>query len=119
MRSFSLIFGLAACAEATSTTERVDVITEMTPNVPAGEAVYNAECASCHGADGEGGIGPSFVAAFDAFHERGGSWEIEVRSWVEAVIEGIPGSSMPSMGDALTDQQIADVIEYTHATWGM
>jgi polyvinyl alcohol dehydrogenase (cytochrome) len=68
-----------------------------------GAEVYRTSCASCHGTDGRGGVGPSLTGVADrleeAEHER-------------IVREGVPGSQMIGFDDALTDEEIRDVVAY-------
>ena len=64
----------------------------------AGKAIYEANCASCHGAAGEGSANyPSIVG-------KGGSEAIDI------VTNG--DGAMPAFGGTLTEQQIADVVAY-------
>jgi len=74
-----------------------------------GRALFRGNCASCHGSNGEGGLGtrlnsPDFLAmASDAF-------------LVQTLLHGRPGTGMPSWTD-LTSVQIADLLAYLR-TWG-
>jgi mono/diheme cytochrome c family protein len=64
----------------------------------AGRALYETNCAACHGAGGEGsGSYPSIVG-------EGGSDAIDI------VTNGDGG--MPAFGGRLTEQEIADVVAY-------
>ena len=57
----TLLFGLLtlsiACGEKAAV-EEAD-ISGLTGDFDAGEILYNADCAACHGADADGGSGPS------------------------------------------------------------
>jgi mono/diheme cytochrome c family protein len=71
----------------------------------AGQAIFSARCASCHGADGGGGFGPAL---------RGG---VVVAAFPDpaaqvTVVRGGRGS-MPSFEGSLTPEQLAAVVEYT------
>lgn len=74
--------------------------------VSAGEPVYDARCATCHGADGGGGIGPALagrvVAAFPTMADQ-----------VAVVRDGQGG--MPDFGDVLTTEEIDAVVAYTRS----
>jgi mono/diheme cytochrome c family protein len=75
-----------------------------TPQTP-GAAVYASDCASCHGADGEGGVGPQLadgavVKQFPSVDEQ-----------IAFVREG--SGSMPAFGGQLSPAQIRQVVEYT------
>jgi ubiquinol-cytochrome c reductase cytochrome c subunit len=68
MRScFAFVLGalllavLPACNQASRTQLRTAAVqTEMPANVERGRAIYQAQCAACHGRDGTGGqVGPA------------------------------------------------------------
>jgi cytochrome c oxidase cbb3-type subunit III len=70
-----------------------------------GTGVYNARCASCHGADGEGVSAVSLnnpwfhAVASDGFMEH-------------AIVNGRPGTTMAAYGDTLSPVAIADLVAY-------
>jgi len=71
-------------------------------------AVFGASCASCHGGDGSGGIGPPLktariVSRFPAAADQ-----------VAVVTDGRGG--MPSFGSRLSVAQIGAVVEYTRTS---
>lgn len=70
-----------------------------------GAEIYSSRCASCHGSDGGGGIGPrlSGGAVVDAYPE--------VADEIAVVTEG--KGRMPSFGDRLASNEIEQVVEYT------
>lgn len=71
------------------------------PPPPDGQAIYQANCASCHGADGSGGQGPSLQGIVD---EHGVDYATEV------VTNG--RGAMPAWEGQLTAEEIAAVVEY-------
>ena len=71
----------------------------------AGAQVYSAQCAACHGAQGEGGIG---VALIDNAFIKSLS-DTELRQFI---LDGRPGTSMAGFLDRLDDTQLADVIAF-------
>lgn len=79
---------------------RTETIAALTADEAAGMAIYDENCALCHGADGTGGIGSDLTAS--AFNET---------ESIDIVIEG--EGSMPAFGNDLTDQEIKDVVAYT------
>jgi len=97
--------GMMGCGGEEDTGDRVAAILDLEGDPAAGEGVYASECASCHGADGEGGSGPAME---DALHH--GDAET-----VEVILDGIGG--MPAH-DYLDDQEIADVLAYITQEWG-
>jgi mono/diheme cytochrome c family protein len=80
----------------------------------AGEEIYSAFCASCHGADGLGN------ASAAAASSRGVDLHDEISEgpagncWVEVIKNG-EGSMGPVVG--ITDEQIVDVIAYMNANF--
>ena len=93
--SLSLLLGLTACATGDA---RVDTILALSGDAANGGAVFADNCASCHGADGNGGTEEGVVGEDD---------EAEV---VETVLNG--KETMPSFADALSDQDIADLLAW-------
>ena len=76
--------------------------------VPAGDvdgmAVYEANCARCHGDDGTGGRGPSLV---DHVQDHG-----DPETDIGIVTNG--GTNMPSFGEKLTGDEIVAVVDYVY-----
>lgn len=73
-----------------------------------GAALFGQRCASCHGGDGSGGLGPRLaggrvVAQFP-----------DPQDQVDVVINGRGG--MPGFGGRLTDEEIAAIVAYTRST---
>jgi len=69
-----------------------------------GQALYNDECASCHGDDGGGGLGPSLQDLAEGFPD-----EAEV---VAIVTDG--SGSMPGFGDDLSAEEIDAIVAYIY-----
>lgn len=70
-----------------------------------GQAVFATQCAKCHGARGQGGLGPQLAGG--RVVERFPN----VADQVEVVSEG--RGRMPAFGASLTADQIAAVVAYT------
>jgi mono/diheme cytochrome c family protein len=72
---------------------------------PPGAALFSANCARCHGADGGGGLGPKLSGGkvVEAFPN--------VEDQIMFVTRGRDG--MPAFGDTLSPAQIRQVVEYT------
>lgn len=73
----------------------------------AGKKVFSSNCASCHGMQGEGGIGVSLI---DSEWKYGDSDE----AILESVRKGRPGG-MPAWGTFLKADQIESVSAYVHS----
>ena len=105
-----LSVGLAACAAAPPPTP--------TPSDPLvlGQQVFAQYCAPCHGAAGEG-----FVNALDApgLNADSEAHLLSDEAILTAVIDGgaASGGNMAPLGDALTEQQEAAVLQYLHTLW--
>ncbi len=98
--------------------------------VAAGEALYGAHCAACHGAALEGQVadwrspGPDGLMPAPPHDETGHTWhhsdavlvEITARG-TAAVVGGGYRSAMPGFGDVLSDEEIRAVLAYIKSTW--
>lgn len=83
----------------------VPVAPKTIPELRQGKTLYQAQCASCHGAAG-GGDGP-LAATLDpkpiAFTDRERAGTRSLMALYQVVSQGVPGTSMPAFG-ALSDQ---------------
>jgi len=75
----------------------------------AGASIYRASCATCHGQDGQGGVGPTLAGAVVSRFP-------DPADQVAVVRDGRGG--MPAFGGRLTDEEIAQVVEYTRTRLG-
>ena len=84
-----------------------------------GQAIYQAHCSVCHGADGKGAI-----PGTQDFTKKGGVLSLSDAVLLERITNGYQqaGSPMampPKGGDpSLTEQQIKQVIAYLRSTFG-
>lgn len=92
----------AQAAAAAAATAEFSVTPEA---VQAGEAVFQQNCVVCHGADLEGGIGPSFL---DDEWLHGG----QARDVLRTITEGVPAKGMVPWGGILSPEQINQVAAY-------
>ncbi len=76
-----------------------------------GEAMYARVCAGCHMLDGKGAVGAGFYPSL-AKNEK----LISVGYPVMVLLMGKNG--MPPLGDMMTDQQVADVVNYVRTNFG-
>jgi mono/diheme cytochrome c family protein len=76
------------------------------PDADRGAELFQANCAGCHGAGGEGGIGPALAGGLSRF----GSIE-DVASFVST---GVPGR-MPGFETRLSPDEINAVVEFAWA----
>ena len=96
--------------------------TTLSPSARRGEQVYLACCVACHQPEGKGL--PKVFPPLAGSKRLLGPTEVPVR----IVLKGLQGpleangeqydSMMPGHEALLTDQQVADVLNYTRASWG-
>jgi mono/diheme cytochrome c family protein len=75
-----------------------------------GAQIFQSNCASCHGANGEGGIGPKLAGGAvvtDFPYEQ---------NQIAFVTKGRGG--MPAFGGTLSPQQLKQVVDYTRTGLG-
>ncbi len=75
-----------------------------------GEAVYNAQCLACHGAQGEGGVGNAIAGSAIALGDIG--------THLDVGIKGVAGTAMQAFGGQLNDVDMAAVITYQRNAFG-
>lgn len=79
---------------------------EVTPEaVTAGASVFQMNCVACHGANLEGGIGPTFLD--DEWLHGGQASDI-----IRTITEGVPAKGMVPWGGILSPEQINQVAAY-------
>lgn len=71
----------------------------------SGAILYSANCAACHGAQGEGGIGKTL---------HPDSWITEQTNaqMVEFVLKGRPGTAMAGFDGRLAETEVADIVAF-------
>jgi cbb3-type cytochrome c oxidase subunit III len=100
---------MAAAAVRWPVVDAGGVAFALTPEaIQGGEVVFNTYCFVCHGANLEGGIGPTFL---DEEWLHGHTPE-EV---VHTITNGVPEKGMASWGPILTAEQINHVAAYVLA----
>ncbi len=93
-------------AQAANLVDENTVEEDLSPEViSAGSAIYAQYCAVCHGAAGEGLIGPNLA---DEYWLHGG----DVKSIFHTIKYGVPDKGMVPWEQNLTPAQIAEVSNY-------
>jgi len=70
-----------------------------------GKATFESLCVTCHGASGEGKVGPNLT---DAYWKHGG----DIKDLFKVVKYGVSGTGMKSWKSELSPSQIAEVTSY-------
>ncbi len=75
--------------------------------VARGQTIYNQQCVACHGAQGEGGVGP-------ALNNRAVLKNTLDSVFFAVIRSGVPGTQMPAwsvdFGGPLTDEDVRDLV---------
>ncbi len=77
----------------------------------AGAAVFQSKCLSCHGAQGQGGIGPNMT---DLFYIHGG----KMTDLAKVVKEGVGDKGMPPWGPVLSRAELEAVVAFSRSLRG-
>ncbi|HEV2297599.1 MAG TPA: cytochrome c [Candidatus Acidoferrales bacterium] len=115
MRQFAIIaawialpFLLAACGKDKSRMSNAEL--GLNAQESRGRRIYNVECAGCHTAYSSRGIkGPGLVGLYKKKYLPSGLPSND-RFVTQAIVQG--RGMMPAMGDALTPDQLADLLAY-------
>lgn len=83
--------------------------TDKSENIAEGKAVFAGKCAACHGAEGQGVIGPNLADKF-WIHGKGDRVGI-----IQVVNKGVADKGMPSWNGLLTDKEIVSVVGYVYS----
>ncbi len=75
-----------------------------------GEAIFNETCAACHGAEGEGDVGPALNGSMHSWHHV----DAQLRS---VILDGRPGTPMVGHRGHLTEEEVDAVLSYLKAWW--
>ena len=93
-------------AQAAAATQELSLAELMSK----GEAVYNASCLACHGANGEGGVGKAIAGSTIATGD--------LSTHLDVGIKGVSGTAMQAFGGQLNDVEMAAVITYQRNAFG-
>ena len=113
----ALVAVLEACSSSSSSAP-----VDLSPEAAAGREIsINAGCASCHGADGNGNVGPNWIALADSQVTLSDGTVVTADDDYLYTSIKEPGAMkrrgavgiMPS--NKLTDQEIASIIAYIRA----
>lgn len=76
-----------------------------------GATAYQAKCAACHGAQGQGGIGPNLT---DEYWLHGG----KMTEVLATIAQGVPDKGMPPWGPLLSTEELQGVTVFIRTLAG-
>jgi cytochrome c oxidase cbb3-type subunit III len=79
----------------------------MSNDAVEGRRVFDAQCAWCHGNEGDGGMGPNLHGTL--------RHATSLTSIVDIVTNGIPGTDMPGFRGPLTERSIRQIAAYVQS----
>jgi mono/diheme cytochrome c family protein len=99
--------GMAAAPPAEQAASAVVAYQALTDDASlnAGKTIFTANCATCHGQAGEGGIGPNMT---DDYFIHGAG----ITNTINVINIGVPAKGMISWRGILTEEQILQVASY-------
>jgi len=102
--AFAVLLASAAAAASAQPARPRAPATAGSSESAAGKRVFDAQCAWCHGNDGDGGTGPNLHGKL--------THATDLTSIVDIVTSGIPGTEMPSFRSPLTERAIRQAAAY-------
>jgi mono/diheme cytochrome c family protein len=101
---------IAVAVPALTTPAKAQLAAPLSPQ-QGGEATYKGICQSCHMPDARGAKGAG------AYPALAGNEKLSVSGYpVSVVVHGL--KTMPAFGGSLSDQQIADLVNYVRTHFG-
>jgi putative heme-binding domain-containing protein len=97
-------FSVLAPLPVTAAAQTKPAATAQPSDMVAGRRLFDAQCAWCHGNEGDGGTGPNLHGTL--------RHATALTSIVDIIINGIPGTDMPSFRLGLTDRSARQAATY-------
>jgi putative heme-binding domain-containing protein len=79
----------------------------LSTDATEGRRIFDAQCAWCHGNEGDGGMGPNLHGKL--------AHAASLTSIVEIITNGIPGTDMPGFRSPLTERSIRQTAAYVQS----
>lgn len=100
-------------------------VNSESPQLASGQAIYEANCAECHGPDGEGQPnwqrpGPDGLFPAPPHDSSGHTWHHPDSQLLQIIAQGgsTPNSTMPAYQDSLSEEEMEAVLAYIKTFWG-
>lgn len=90
---------------AANSIDETNAIVADAKGIESGKAIYMQSCVACHGAAGEGGVGPNLT---DEYWLHGG----DIKNIFKTVKYGVPSKGMIAWQSQLTPQKMQEVSSY-------
>jgi cytochrome c oxidase cbb3-type subunit 3 len=100
-----------AAFEAANAGNFVVAFSTEASDLEAGKGIYNANCLACHGANGEGGVGPNLT---DSYYIHGN----KIEDYLKVITYGVAEKGMIPWEKSLSKKQIIQVSSYIHSMYG-
>jgi len=100
------LFPASSFSQTRSTPQR-PVRAAITSDAVEGRRIFDAQCAWCHGNEGDGGMGPNLHGKLQ--HAA------SLASIIEIITSGIPGTDMPGFRSPLTERSIRQTAAYVQS----
>ena len=101
----------AYLAKAASKVDENSVVMLDAGGIAAGQAAFQANCAACHGRQGEGGVGPNLA---DEYWLHGG----KINDIFKTIKYGVPEKGMRAWNEDMSPVQIAQLSSYIRSLAG-
>lgn len=120
---------IAACDSTSGDDGVIDAARRGSDTYELGQTVYAAQCAACHGAEGEGQFPDAPLSTDDTgrygappHDESGHTWHHDDDLIIQIIREGGMGDPamfypMPPLGEVLSAEEITAVIAYIKTMW--
>jgi mono/diheme cytochrome c family protein len=123
MKLFLLVVAIALPGIYSTIPSRLPVPSqdELAQSVARGKDVYTAQCMACHQVNGEGltGVYPPLAGSDHLAKDQDKSISVVLFGQNEEItVKGAKYSVPMAAMNSLTDQQIADVLNYVGQSWG-
>src|SRR5262245_15472498 len=103
---FALALPMDASPQARTASQR-PARPAMSSEATEGRRVFEAQCAWCHGNEGDGGMGPNLHGTL--------RHATSLASIVDIITNGIPGTDMPGFRSPLTERSIRQTAAYVQS----